>query len=88
MGQAYNSSICYLYVRLTGRDAEVVTSLYRKPLSGNTLLLDQPGHPRHTIKGIPVGQFLRVRRICSSDTAFEHEAASLYKRFLDIILSG
>lgn len=38
---------------------------------------------RHTIKGIPVGQFLRVRRICSDAKQFELEATSLYQWFLN-----
>lgn len=34
------------------------------------------------IKGIPVGQLLRVRRICNDYLQFEQGAKSLYGRFL------
>lgn len=42
----------------------------------------QSGHPRHTVRGIPVGQFLRIRRICSDQLSYEKEARALYMRFL------
>lgn len=60
-GQQDIRSICYLDVKLTIKNLGIDTSIYRKPLSGKTLFA-QSDHPRHTIKGIHVGQFLRVRR--------------------------
>ncbi|XP_069810077.1 uncharacterized protein [Dendropsophus ebraccatus] len=39
-------------------------------------------HPGHTIKGIPIGQFLRTRRICDRDEDFEQQAMDLQQRFL------
>lgn len=38
-------------------------------------------HPEHLRKGIPKGQFLRVRRNCSDDNDFKTEAADLTRRF-------
>lgn len=38
-------------------------------------------HPEHLRKGIPKGQFLRVRRNCSDDNDFKMEAADLTRRF-------
>lgn len=46
-------------------------------------MLAQSGHPRHTIRGIPVCQFKQVKHICSDELCFEQEAMSLYNRFLD-----
>ncbi|XP_069615893.1 uncharacterized protein [Ranitomeya imitator] len=51
--------------------------------------LDPPGrpivadssHPISTVRGIPVGQFLRARRICSDDHKFESQAIDLARRF-------
>lgn len=37
-GNASNSEICFLDVRLTSMDCKVSTTLFRKPLSRNTLL--------------------------------------------------
>lgn len=36
--------------------------------SVNSLLHDTYGHPEPTKKAIPVGQFLRAKRICSQDS--------------------
>ncbi|XP_069618161.1 uncharacterized protein [Ranitomeya imitator] len=51
--------------------------------------LDPPGrpivadssHPISTVRGIPVGQFLQARRICSDDHKFEEQAIDLTRRF-------
>lgn len=77
-----STEFCYLDVCLTGEGLNIETALYRKLLLGNTLLLAQLGHPKHTIKGINLEQFLRIRCICSSVPKFDMEAALLYKHFL------
>ncbi|XP_073417787.1 uncharacterized protein [Dendrobates tinctorius] len=54
-------------------------------------IVDPPGrpivadsaHPGSTIRGIPIGQFLRARRICSKEESFERQAVDLTRRFLD-----
>ncbi|CAJ0956274.1 unnamed protein product [Ranitomeya imitator] len=65
------------------RDASGVlqTDIFRKETATNTLLLASSGHPRHMIRSVPVGQFLRLRRICSSDGDFESRAEELRQRF-------
>ncbi|XP_077111241.1 uncharacterized protein LOC143767105 [Ranitomeya variabilis] len=53
--------------------------------------LDPPGrpivsdssHPISTVRGIPVGQFLRARRICSDENNFEKQAMDLTRRFTE-----
>lgn len=75
LGVAELDKISFLDVQL-GIYNRIYTDLYRKPLSGNTLLMAQSGHPRHTIKGIPVG------RIFNSQESFEMEAQALYNQFL------
>lgn len=81
-GQLKSDAINFLDVRLTHACNMVITQLYRKPLAGNSLLSARFSHPEHTIKGIPVGQFLRLWRICSDQIDFERESAALFKRFL------
>ncbi|KAL2086165.1 hypothetical protein ACEWY4_017224 [Coilia grayii] len=58
------------------------TTVYRKPLSKNTLLQADSNHPPHLIRNIPTGQFLRVRRNCSSTHDFMSQACQLAQRFL------
>ncbi|XP_056406730.1 uncharacterized protein LOC130298192 [Hyla sarda] len=57
------------------------TDIYRKPTATNTYLHATSAHPKHVVKAIPVGQYLRIRRICSSDERFEEQAKLLQKRF-------
>lgn len=42
--------------------SRIVTTVYTKPCAGNSLLRADSCHPRHFNKGIPRGQFLRLRR--------------------------
>ncbi|OCT57287.1 hypothetical protein XELAEV_18003724mg [Xenopus laevis] len=57
------------------------TTIYRKPCSGNTLLHAQSCHPRSQIAGIPIGQFLRLRRNCSTLGEFKIKADEMRDRF-------
>ncbi|XP_056406904.1 uncharacterized protein LOC130298045 [Hyla sarda] len=58
------------------RDQEVFiqTNVYRKPTATNTYLHATSAHPKHMKDAVPVGQYLRIRRICSTDTMFEEQA--------------
>ncbi|KAM4771055.1 CD109 antigen-like [Rhinophrynus dorsalis] len=60
-----------LYV---GEDGMVKTTMYYKPNAGNALLYATSCHPRSLIVNLPVGQFLRVRRNCSTVDDFEIHA--------------
>ncbi|OCT67316.1 hypothetical protein XELAEV_18038609mg [Xenopus laevis] len=59
----------------------VSTILYRKKTASNSLLHAKSMHPSKCIEGIPKRQYLRLRRICSSDKDFKQEAYKLYQRF-------
>ncbi|OCT82417.1 hypothetical protein XELAEV_18024947mg, partial [Xenopus laevis] len=50
---------------------------YRKETATNSLLHVQSQHPRNTILGIPVGQYLQVKRLCSTTEEFKVEAKKL-----------
>ncbi|XP_077155689.1 uncharacterized protein LOC143818176 [Ranitomeya variabilis] len=65
------------------QDGYLQTDLYRKPTSTNTLLHASSQHPRHLIRNIPTGQFVRARRICSNESNFVRQAEDLQQRFLD-----
>ncbi|XP_071999215.1 uncharacterized protein [Engystomops pustulosus] len=54
---------------------------YRKKTSTNSLLHASSSHPAKLIRSIPTGQFLRIRRICSTDSNFEKQATDMRARF-------
>ncbi|XP_075712988.1 uncharacterized protein LOC142749184 isoform X2 [Rhinoderma darwinii] len=57
------------------------TDLYRKATSTNSLLHATSSHPRHVIEAIPTGQFLRVKKICSTSEDFKIRSKELKGRF-------
>ncbi len=57
------------------------STIYQKLLSRNTLLRADSHHPQQLIKNIPVGQFLSLKRNCSTDEEFEVKAAEKCERF-------
>ncbi|KAL2080587.1 hypothetical protein ACEWY4_024380 [Coilia grayii] len=57
------------------------TSIYRKPTDRNTILHASSFHPNHTVKNIPYGQLVRLRRICSNDNDFVVKANEMSRRF-------
>ncbi|CAJ0934659.1 unnamed protein product [Ranitomeya imitator] len=57
------------------------TDVFRKSTAVNSLLHANSGHPYSTIRAIPVGQHLRMKRICSSTAKFEAQASDLRVRF-------
>lgn len=81
-GQMSNEPISFLDVTLSSRDGHITSSIYRKPNSGNTLLRADSGHPNHVTHSIPVGQFLRLRRVCSEEDDFQREKEKMSERFL------
>ena len=61
-------TVNFLDVQVIKRGNKVVTDLYTKPTDTHQLLHRSSCHPGHTKKGIPYGQALRIRRICSEDS--------------------
>ncbi|CAJ0956180.1 unnamed protein product [Ranitomeya imitator] len=59
------------------------STIFRKETSTNSVLHAKSGHPRHTIRAIPKGQFIRAKRICDTDEEFETQARDMTGRFLD-----
>ncbi|CAJ0916561.1 unnamed protein product [Ranitomeya imitator] len=79
----YGRSVDFLDLQIRALPkGDLVTSVFRKPTATNSLLHAESAHLPSTIKGIPVGQFLRVRRICSKDDDFYMQANDLTERIL------
>lgn len=55
----------------------VSTDLYSKPTDKHQYLFHTSCHPNSCKKGIPFGQALRIRRICSTNAFFEKRAREL-----------
>lgn len=51
-------------------DGSLGTKIYRKDTATNSLLRRESCHPKPLLKGIPKGQYLRVRRNCSNEKSF------------------
>ena len=69
------TSLNFLDVTVKLTDSQITTDLYIKPMDKNTYLPYDSAHPKHCMKGLPYGQFLRIRRICSAPTDFERHSA-------------
>lgn len=82
-GDLQEVSIGFLDVQLSGINDVVVTGLYRKPTAGKVLLRVDSTHSQHTIRGVPFGQFLRLKRLCSTPDDFNREAMDMAHRFED-----
>lgn len=68
-------SIHFLDKTLCGSKGNKIEILpYSKPMGRNSLLLATSCHAPHTILNLPVGEFLRTKRNCSSTSEFqEHQ---------------
>ncbi|CAJ0944236.1 unnamed protein product, partial [Ranitomeya imitator] len=64
-------------------DGTIVTDVICKSTATNALLHFTSSHPPRLKSSIPVGQFMRVRRICSNDGNFHKQARDLTHRFRD-----
>ncbi|KAM4021744.1 uncharacterized protein ACNLHF_027055 [Anomaloglossus baeobatrachus] len=62
---------------------KIQTLTHRKPTATNSLLKWDSHHPLPLRRGIPKGQFLRIRRNCSREDDFENQAVDLFDRFLE-----
>ena len=54
---------------------KIITDLYCNPTDRNNYVPFNSAHPYHCKKGLPYGQFLRLRRICSRDEDFLTQSA-------------
>ena len=63
-------------------DGRIVTDLYVKPTDTHQYLAANSYHPRHCKEAIPYSQALLMRRICSSDEAFNNNRTTNLKEHL------
>ncbi|XP_053571501.1 uncharacterized protein LOC128661250 [Bombina bombina] len=81
----FNSSVVnFLDLTLEGvvEHGTIISSTYRKPTAGNTILHAQSAHPPHLLRSIPKSQFLRLKRNTNSDCVYDRQSDNLKNRLL------
>ena len=77
------SHIHFLDVTVSIDDQHSIqTDLYTKPTDSHNYLNYKSAHPRHCRDGIPYSQFLRLKRICSTEATFTHQCREMSKNFI------
>lgn len=72
-----SEQVNFLDVSVLLNEGVISTDLYRKPTDKHQYLFHSSCHPNSCKKGIPYGQALRIRRICSTDALFDKRAEEL-----------
>nr|XP_055053423.1 uncharacterized protein LOC129438630 [Misgurnus anguillicaudatus] len=71
----------FLDILITKENNILKTDLYRKPTDRNSILHGESYHPTHLKRNLPISQFNRIRRICSSNDDFTRQSVEMQKRF-------
>ncbi|XP_069592039.1 uncharacterized protein [Ranitomeya imitator] len=80
----HTSQIEFLDVMIKKDDSGFLqTDIFRKDTAVNAILHATSSHPTHVVRSISVSQFLRIRRICSTDGDFEKQSIEMKKRFYE-----
>lgn len=61
------------------QNGTVTCEPYRKPTASGNYLHPRSCHPRHVLSSLPYSQFLRLRRISSSDELYDKHAKRLFR---------
>ncbi|KAM8977451.1 CRACD-like protein [Pelodytes ibericus] len=78
----HQSDLVFLDLNISiDHDNSIKTNLFRKPTATNNLLSWESYHPEPLRRSIPIGQYLRARRNCSSLALFQQEANKLRQMF-------
>ena len=80
--ESSNTSVHFLDVTINITETgEINTTLYTKPTDAHNYINYYSCHPRSCRRGIPYGQFLRLRRICSIEDDFVTQSKTLALHF-------
>lgn len=64
-------------------DGRISTTRFFKKIVGNTILRADSAHPQPLVTSIPYGQYIKLKRNCSSDSEFRKESDLLRSRLLE-----
>jgi len=77
-----SDKVSFLDVEISIHNGKLKTSLYSKPTDAHLYLNAFSCHPSHTIRNIPKGQFIRIRRICSDTNDFLKHSKHMMDQFV------
>lgn len=92
--EASDNMVHFLDMWVIKEDAQLVTTLYTKPTDAYNFLRFDSAHPLHCRRGIPYGQFLRLRRICTHTADYVNHGLVKANQFLergyprDLVIKG
>jgi hypothetical protein len=70
-------NIEFLDVCIIIKDGKLITDLFTKKTDKHLYLHADSSHPTYVKKSIPYGLTVRVRRICSEETSYQHERKNI-----------
>ncbi|CAB1345032.1 unnamed protein product, partial [Coregonus sp. 'balchen'] len=73
--------ICFLDILIKRDGGGFSTDLYRKPTDRKSLLRGNSFHPTPLKKSLPISQYSRIRRICSTQSDYDKQADHLDECF-------
>ncbi|XP_078509911.1 uncharacterized protein LOC144769621 [Lissotriton helveticus] len=78
-----NQSCEFLDLIIKHTDGFLNVELFTKPTDRNTMLHFTSNHPPCQVNNIPFGQFLRLKRNCTTIQDFDKHAVALKSKFID-----
>lgn len=80
--ESSSAEISYLDLTIS-KDAtnKIQTSIFRKPMSRNSILHVMNNHPKHVKSNIPTGQFLQIKRNYLNPIDFTLKSEEMTNRF-------
>ena len=88
------SALPFLDIKVLLSNGHLSTSVFYKPTDSHSYLDYRSSHPLSTRKSIPFSQFLRLRRLCSSEDDFEIQSTRMIDFFVsrhysrDVVMVG
>ena len=76
------TSVTFLDTTVLLKDDHLETELFIKPTSSLSYLHRNSSHPTHVFSSLPYGEFLRVRRNCSTLESFDHFSEIILEAFI------
>ena len=71
------TSLPFLDILITLQEGFLHTSLFSKPTDAHAYLPASSCHPKHVIRNMPQGEFIRLRRLCSDENSFQEKTKTM-----------